>query len=376
MNHIFKILLTFALLTGIAGCDKAPKARPLVEVVINEVAEHPYKESSSFVGRLTAGSDIEIASRVKATIESINFDEGKNIDVDSILYTLNDDELQAKYKQAKAEVSKIESSLEIAQKNYKRGQNLSEDGYISSSEIDELSGKVDELLSSLQSVKAQLETAEVNLAYTTILAPISGTVGRSEYSVGDLVSPESGALTTIVAVNMMEVPFQLSENVYWTFVRKYQTGKLKITNQKPIVRIALNNELYPEVGIISFIGNRVDPETGTMELRATIPNPNKLLKPGQYVKIFIEAPEDVSKVMVEQSAVQSDQQGDFVMTVTSENIIKRQNVKLSHRVDTKVIVEEGLDVGETIVINGVQRIRNGQQVTTKSVDAPLLDTQK
>mgnify|MGYP000094309579 CR=1 FL=1 len=369
------ILCLFAI--TLSACDKPVQVKPDMEVVVNQVKTYPYKSNTNYVGRLNAASDVQIQARVKAKITEINFADGADVNEGDVLFKLNDSELQAQRKQAQAQVSRANSALKAARKNYQRGKELEPDGYISSSEIDNLEAKFDEAQSSYEATKAQLETAEVNLAYTIITAPLSGKIDRSNYTVGDIVSPEVGALTTIVAVDVMEVPFQISENTYWKIVRRAQneTDPEKLKNMKPIVKISLNNEeVYPYEGVITFVSNRVDAETGSMEIRATIPNPNSTLRPGQYVKVILESRIENKVIMIEQGAVQSDQQGDFVMLVTADNKVSRQNVSLGKRVGTLVIANEGLKGGETLVVQGVQRIRPGQTVKTKAM--PTADATK
>ncbi|MEW6998006.1 efflux RND transporter periplasmic adaptor subunit [Colwelliaceae bacterium BS250] len=372
-SALCKLAVAGIAISSLVACEKPQQVKPVTEVLVNTVKQYPYKNNTNYVGRLTAASDVKIQARVVAKITEVNFKDGSYVEMGTLLFKLNDNELQAALKKMEAQRDRAKTSLSVAVKNFKRGKELEPDGYISSSEIDDLEGKVDEAKASLDSAEAELETAEVTLSYTKILAPISGKIERSTYSVGDLVSPESGSLTTIVATNTMEVPFQLSENVYWQVVRKYQ--KLESTKKDnkynaPIVKISLNNEeIYPYEGVISYVSNRVDPETGTMEIRATLPNPDGMLKPGQYVKVILEAPQDVDVTMIEQGAVQSDQQGDFVMIVSKDNVVNRQNVKLGKRVDTMVIVNEGLSGEETLVVIGVQRIRSGQTVKTKQIKA-------
>ncbi|TRX55663.1 efflux RND transporter periplasmic adaptor subunit [Thalassomonas sp. M1454] len=379
MNFMKDYKLVFLFFTSflLLACEKPQQVKPDIEVLVNQVKAYPYKSNSNYVGRLNAASDVKIQARVKAKITEINFSDGTDVEEGDILFKLNDSELQAQLKQAKAEVSRANSALKAARKNYQRGKELEPDGYISSSEIDNLEAKFDEAKSSYESAQAKLETAEVNLAYTHITAPLSGKIDRSNFSVGDLVSPESGALTTIVAVDVMEVPFQISENTYWKIVRRAQneTDAEKLKNMKPIVKISLNNEeVYPYEGVITFVSNRVDAETGSMEIRATIPNPDSSLRPGQYVKVILESPIENQILMIEQGAVQSDQQGDFVMLVSADNTVNRQNVTLGKRVGTLVIVDKGLKGGETLVVQGVQRIRPGQTVKTKAM--PTADAQQ
>ncbi|KGK00982.1 efflux RND transporter periplasmic adaptor subunit [Thalassotalea sp. ND16A] len=369
-----KTSLLIILLFSLMACEQQKREKPQSEVVVKKVEQFPYQNTSTFVGHLTASSDVAIEARVKAKITAVHFKEGSKVAAGEVLFELNDDELQAEYSQVKAEVSRSVSALSVAQKNHDRGQELAPDGYISKSELDNLEGQLAEASSQLEAAKAKLENARVNLAYSKIAAPLSGTIDRSKFSVGDIVSPESGSLTTIVAVNMMEVPFQLSEKVYWKIVRRYQKENIKMGTRKPIVEIAFSaSDIYEHQGSIEFISNRVNPETGSMEVRAIVPNPDGILKPGQYVQVILKSPTPVETIMIPQSAVQSDQQGDFVMIIVDDNKVKRSNVKLGKRVDTSVIVEEGLVIDQILVISGVQQIRVGQQVKTKFAVAPTSD---
>ncbi|WP_185967943.1 efflux RND transporter periplasmic adaptor subunit [Thalassotalea sp. PS06] len=376
---IISLLSLFGL--GLVACKPAPQQAPDVEVIVQEVKSFPYRGSAIFVGRLNASSDVKIQARVKAKIESINFSEGKEIKSGSVLFKLNDDELQAQRAQSEAEVSRARSALSAADKNYRRGQELAPDGYISSSELDALEAKFQEAQSALAAAEAKLDNAKVDLSYATIEAPISGKIGRSIYSVGDIVSPESGELTTIVATNVMEVPFFVSEKVYWRMAKKFNEAKAQMPRaqrrDEAIVKIALEkDDIYPHEGKITFVSNRVDPKTGTMEVRATIPNPDGILKPGQYVNVIVEEPKQTPTVMIPQSAVQSDQQGDFVMVVDEKQEVSRQNVSLGERVDVMVIVNQGVKDGDTVVIQGIQRIRSGQKVKPVQADAPTTPEQE
>lgn len=358
------------LTSAIVACDKPQQAKPDVEVVVAKANYVPHQTSVDFVGQLTASSDIKIQARVKARIEKIHFDEGKEVAEGDILFVLNDDELQAQYRQVKAEVSKSQAALDSANKNYRRGLELEPDGYISSSELDQLEDKVAESNALLESANAKLENAAVNLSYTQIEAPISGKIDRAKFKEGDLVSPDVGSLTTIVAVNTMEVPFQLSEKLYWKIVRRIQKSEQK-TRDKSIVEIAFSrDDIYEHQGSITFVSNRVNPETGSMEVRASIPNPDGILKPGQHVTVILKSPKAVDTLMIQQAAVQSDQQGDYVLMVDPENKVVRKNVLLGERVDTLVIVNQGLEEGQNVIIRGVQRVRPGQKVKAVAAGDP------
>ncbi|WNC69787.1 efflux RND transporter periplasmic adaptor subunit [Thalassotalea nanhaiensis] len=371
-TNMIKTPLIIIMLLSLLACGQQKREKPQVEVVVKTAEQYPYQTSNTFVGRLTASSDVEIQARVKARITKVNFKEGSNVELGDVLIELNDKELQAEYKQVKAEVAKTLSALKIAKKNFNRGQELKPDGYISDSELDALEDKVAESNAAVEAAYAKLDSAQVNLSYTRILAPISGKIDRSKFSVGDLVSPEVGSLTTIVSINTMEVPFQISESAYWKMVRKLQKAHLskdEMAALKPTILIAFDKtDIYEHQGEIDFVSNRVNPETGSMEVRATIPNPQGVLKPGQYVTVIVQSKASVDTLMIPQTAVQSDQQGDYVMTIVEGNKVMRNNVNLGKRVDLLVIVEDGLQVGDVVVTRGVQKIRQGQVVKTKSAD--------
>lgn len=366
-------LIIFAVL-ALSACEKQQRAKPQVEVVVKQAEEIPYQSSTSFVGTLRASSDVSIEARVKAKIIKVNFKQGRQVQAGDILIELDDKELQAQKNQVKAEVSRARSALKVANKDFARGKELAPDGYISSSELDDLEGTLAESESALEQALAKLENAEVNLSYSKIIAPLSGKIDRSIYTVGDIVSPESGTITTIVAVNTMEVSFQLSESIYWKIVRKYQKENMN-ERRKVIVEIAFDkNDIYDHLGTIDFISNRVNPETGSMEVRAIIPNPDAILKPGQFVTVNIKSPEPIPTLMVPQTAVQSDQQGNFVLMILEDNTVKRMNVDLGKRVDLNVIVNSGIKLGDTVIVRGVQKVREGQKVKTISFDSKTAPT--
>ncbi|MDN3653233.1 efflux RND transporter periplasmic adaptor subunit [Thalassotalea ponticola] len=365
VNAIVGALLILLL----SSCEQPAPVKTEVEVVVQEVKQYPFQGSNAFVGRLEAIGDVEIIARVKAPVQQVHFQQGAQVSAGDLLYSLNQDELQAQYDQVQASVSQATSALAVAKKNYDRGVELAPDGYISGSELDQLESNVLEAKAQLEAAQAKLKNAQVNLDYTRIHAPITGIIDRSRFTEGDLVGPDVGLLTSIVASDAMEVPFQVSEKAYWDMVRKLQKGEMDDSVRKPIVEIAFSeNDIYEHQGTINFISNRVNPDTGSMEVRALVPNPDGVLKPGQYVTVNVTLPVPVDVIMVAQTAVQSDQQGDYVLTVDTSNTVQRKNIYLDRRVDTLVIVESGLDVGERVIIRGVQKVRDGMTVKAISAD--------
>jgi membrane fusion protein (multidrug efflux system) len=168
----------------------------------------------------------------------------------------------------------------------------------------------------------------------------------------------------------MQAFFQVSEQVflgYQAMVEKYKQNNEEPPRLEVKLELA-DKSIYPEIGHIDYVANRVDQNTGTIEARAVIPNPNGELRPGQYVRVMLIAPFDVETLMVPQSAVQADQQGNFVFTIGADNKVTRQNIEVGERVGSDVVVLAGLESGDTVVVQGVQKVRPGQMVKTRDVN--------
>ena len=194
-----------------------------------------------------------------------------------------------------------------AERNYKRGKDLLPKGAISEAEMDDLTARKLDADARIESARAQITSAEVNLGFTTIRAPISGQIGRSAASAGDLVGPTTGELTTLVSIDPIEALFQISEATYVAAIGRGFRNKLDIEFVRRIeVSLELaDGALYPEVGKIDYFANRIDRSTGTLEARALIPNPYSLLVPGQYVRVILKDTNLIEGLFLQQAAVQA-----------------------------------------------------------------------
>jgi membrane fusion protein (multidrug efflux system) len=364
-----------ALAVMLAACSQEPPPLPMVEVVVDEAVLEPYQPKSSFVGRLHAQEDVMIQARVSGYMKSRDFREGQFVEAGQLLYEIEPAEFEAQLARAKADLAKAKANQAVAARNYKRGKELLPQGNISASEMDRLTAQKLEADAGIAAAEAQLKTAEVNLSYTRIIAPISGRIGRSEYSPGDLIGPNTGVLTTLVSIDPIQALFQISEA---TFVAA-SMGRLqgiRGTNLNDVdfsdLEVSLeltNRQLYPQVGYIDYFSNRISEDTGTLEARALIPNPDGMLVPGQYVRVVLEQTTLAEAVFVPQAAVQVDQQGSFVLVVDSEQVVRRRNVELDDRIDDKVIVRQGVEAGEQVIVRGLQQVRPGQTVSSISLAA-------
>lgn len=369
------LLWTAAAIALLAGCSQEEPPPPLVEVVVDEAVIEPYQPKTSFVGRLHAKDDVMIQARISGYLKSRDFREGEFVEVGDLLYEIEPAEFEAQLARAKADLTKARANQVVANQNYKRGQELLPQGAISASEMDKLTAQKLETDAGIAGAEAQLKTAEVNLSFTRILAPIAGRIGRSEHSPGDLIGPNTGPLTTLVSIDPIHALFQISEALF-VMASASRGGGVAGQNLNDVdvsdLEVSLeltNRQLYPLVGHIDYFSNRISDDTGTLEARALIPNPNGTLVPGQYVRVVLEQTTLVEAVFVPQAAVQVDQQGSFVLVVDAGQAVRRRNVTLDRRVDDKVIVLQGVEAGEQVIVRGLQQVRPGQTVTSKSLAA-------
>ena len=360
-----KRLLALPVVCVVIACSEQAPPPPMVEVVVDRVSLQPYQPNSSFVGHLQAQDDVRIQAQVAGYLQARHFREGDWIKKGSLLSDIDPAQYQAGLARAKADVAKARAAKQVADLNQKRGKELAPQGAISASEMDKLTATKLEADADLQSALAQLKSAEVDLGYTRIIAPIDGRIGRSDFSVGDLVGPDSGALTSLVSIDPINASFQVSESIYLLRDSEHREAHGNDPELPELnVKLELSNrQLYPLPGYLDFISNRIDEATGTIEARAVIPNPEGILLPGQYVKVILEVPFNVDTLMLPQAAVQADQQGSFVLIVGADNKVVRRNVVLDNRVGDLVVVKQGVDEGDRVIVRGLQQVRPGQTVS-------------
>ena len=351
------------------ACTPEPPPQRVVEVVVDEVVNEPYQPQSEYVGRLYAKDDVAIQAKVTGYLLSRDFQEGQLVEAGDTLFTIDDSEYQAALARAKADLAAAVANQANAQRNFNRGEELLPRGAISQAEMDNLTAKKLDADASIESANAQVASANVNIGYTVIHAPISGRIGRSKVSPGDLVGPNSGDLTTLVSIDPIEAMFQISEATYIAALSERMQGNPNLDALRTIeVTLEMTNGvIYPEVGRIDYFANRIDEATGTLETRASIPNPHSLLVPGQYVKVILQDSNLLEGLFIPQAAVQADQQGSFVLVVDGGNTVVRHNVELGDRFDDLVLVKKGVEEGERVIVRGLQQVRPGMPVQVKSL---------
>jgi membrane fusion protein (multidrug efflux system) len=360
-----KKLLVASLVSAVllAGCGETTNTQqnapaPLVQTQAVEVI--PHQQSKIYIGRMDAVEDTAITAQVSGYLVERHFQEGQIVEKGQLLYTIEPSTFEAQVASAKAMVSEARSSLKKAELDFERGKNLVKSNNISQAEFDALTASLMSARAQLEAGIAQEKVAEVNLSHTTIRAPFTGRISDSKVSTGDLLSPSSGVLTTLVSMDPIYASFSISERERLALGMDQIEGDGSDESNGVAVNVILEDgRVYEQQGKIDFLGNRINLNTGTLAMRAVLENPSQRLLPGQHVRVELMEKEASDVVTVPRRAVQTDLEGDFVMIVSEGNVAERRNVALGPQVETGVVIRSGLKTTDVVITQGLQRVRNG-----------------
>lgn len=373
------LLLLVLLSLGMAACARkavAPKPAP-PEVVIAEVIQRDVPVYVENIGETRGSEEVEVRARAQGFLQSIDFQEGWFVDQGQLLYTIDPRELTAQLDQAKGTLAQAEAAYLRATQDVERFKPLVEQNAIPRQEYERALSSQAAARAQVDTARAQADRSAISLGYARINAPISGLIGKSEVSVGNLVGAgQATLLTTISKVDPIHVRFSISEKDFIELANRYGQG-VDARNQAEKAGIELvlaDGSVHPHKGRLAFTDRLIDPETGTLLLEAAFPNPDKRLRTGQYARVrFVK---DVRKaaILVPQRAVQ-ELQATFSVAVVSGTKVEIRPVEPGARIGTLRVIEQGLKPGETVVVEGVQKVRNGIDVKATLVDASAESTE-
>jgi membrane fusion protein, multidrug efflux system len=358
------------LVSGIllAGCDGKPEqtavAAPPPAVSVIEVARQAVTPSISFTGRVVAIDKVDLRARVTGFLEQRQFTEGNKVQEGDLLFVIEQPPFEADVARADADVARAQASLAEAQATLGRIQEAVKSGAVSEQELDQATAAGQRAHADLLAAQAQLQTARLNLGYTEIRAPIGGRIGRANYTVGNLVGPDSGVLATIVSQDPIYVTFPVSMRILLDARRRAEKADALV------VRVQLpDGTMYGPPGAINFADIQVDEGTDTVDIRAQFPNPDPVLVDGQFVAVFVEGAQPQQEIVIAQSALQLDQAGAFVLTVSADNEVEQRRVQTGQALDGRVVIARGLNEGDRVIVEGLQKVRPGQEVEATVVPA-------
>jgi membrane fusion protein (multidrug efflux system) len=357
--------LLIPVVLGLVACgDRQPAevaAAPPPSVVAVRAETKPVEDQAQFVGRIVAVDKVELRARVQGFLKEREFTEGQQVAVGDELFLIEPDQYQSVVRQRQADVAKALADAENADAQYARGRELLKSKTIAQSKVDELKAAASIADAGIAQAKAALAAAELDLGYTRVIAPISGRIGLSRYTVGNLVGPGSGPLATIVSRDPIYVEFPLTQRELLEAREEAKKGGGNARDMEVLVSLP-DGTLYDQQGQLNFIDVTTDPGTDTVTLRAEIPNSDGILVDGQYVGVTVQAGEPDSAIVIPQSSLQLDQQGTFVLIVDAEKRAQIRRVETGASLGADVMVSSGLKEGELVITLGVQKVRPGQLV--------------
>ncbi len=357
----------FLAACGDKGGSKQAAQAPPPAVVVTKAEPRPVRSSDQFNGRVEAMDEVELMARVQGFLEKRLFQEGALVQPGELLFVIDKRPFEADVEQRQAELARAQAAAYEAQLQLNRGRQLLRTENIPKSEVDKREANYLMAAAQVKQAEAALTQAQIQLSYTDIRAPIAGRVGRSRFTVGALVGPQSPPLAAIVRGDPVYVDFPVSQRTLLDFRRKAaEQGR----SRDVVVRLILaDGSLYSRAGTIDFLDVRANPGTDTVTVRAVFPNPDGVLVPGQFANVTVESVRPVAALVVPQSAIQVDQAGAYVLVVDNRHKVEVRRIQAGPPEGGGVVVERGLKAGEQVVVEGSQKVRPGQEVQVSELPA-------
>ncbi|HEY0767374.1 MAG TPA: efflux RND transporter periplasmic adaptor subunit [Steroidobacteraceae bacterium] len=361
---------TALILSGCARNEAAePKAAPLPQVSVAPVISRKVTEFDEFTGRFEAVQRVEIRPRVSGYIASVNFTEGSEVRKGDVLFVIDPRPYEAERDKARAQLAQARSQLTLAKSERDRATSLLAQHAISQEEFDTRTAGREQAQANVEAAQAALDAAALNLSFTRVTAPISGRISRALVTSGNFVTNGQTPLTTLVSLDPIYVTFDGDEQEYLKYSKLARDGtqaSSRDAHNPVVVGLADEND-YPHRGVMVFVDNALDPATGTIRSRALLDNHDRHFTPGLFARIKLMGSGQHDAVLVKDSAIGTDQTVRYVLVVGAGNKVEYRPVQLGPVIDGLRVVQSGLAPGETIVVNGLQRVRPGAQVQPQRV---------
>lgn len=345
------------------GVQSTPPDIPVFQTVAQDVPVF-----QEFVGQIYGYKDIAIRARVEGFLEGIHFKEGSEVDEGSLLYTLESQPFEAEVAEKMSMVAEAKTVLAKAVNDLNRIRPLAEQNAVSQRDLDAAVALHEAAIASVEAAEANLKAANIQLSYTRISSPISGTIGKTKAKVGDFVgrSPNPVILNMVSQIDTVLVEFFITENQYLQLARRYLSSdpdSRDTRDRSPNLELILaDGTLYEHKGRAEFIDREVDSTTGAILIQASFPNPDKLLRPGQFARVKAEIEVVKQGILIPQRSVMELQGMYNVYLVDDSNKVLKQNVKVGPPIRDCWLITEGLKSGKKVVYEGLQKVKEGMTV--------------
>jgi RND family efflux transporter MFP subunit len=355
------------LMTACAQQQPTAAPPPPPKVTVSQPLNREVVEWEEYTGQLEAVESVEVRARVNGYLQSIHFKNGATVKQGDLLFVIDPRPYQAELERAKAELALANARLERASKDLARSQMLVRSRAVSQEEVDTRISDQRQAQESVQAARAMVNAAQLNVEFTQVRAPISGRISRNLVSVGNLINggtTQSTLLTTIVSLDPIYCYFEADERSYLKGIRQLRNGdRANGRAGKQPVYVALADEQgFPHQGSIDFWDNRLDQNTGTITVRAVLPNPDLLLAPGLFARVRVPAGDKYTALMLPPDAVGSDLSQQFVFVVDDQNLVQYRKVTPGPIIDGLRVIRDGIQPDDWVIVKGVQRAKTGAQV--------------
>lgn len=377
-TRCWAIILTLLVAALLIGCEAKSQeeatssAPPPPEVDVVEIITQPVVLSESFTGRVEAAQTVDLRPRVSGYIQEVAFEEGELVEQGDLLFLIDQRPYQARIGAAQAELAQARSQLALAGSEAERARVLLGRQAISQEVHDQRQSALSNARAMVDAAEAALDTAELDLEYTRITAPVSGRTGRAMVTRGNLANADQSLLTTLVTIDPIHVYFEADEQAAFASHTMLNSG------ESNSLKIELGGDAARQfTGTLDFIDNRLNPNTGTLQFRALLANPDGRIRPGEFARVEMPVARMEQALLVDRKAILTDQDRRYVYVVGENNLADRRQVSTGRQVGEQTVITEGLNAGDRVIVNGVQKVfMPGMEVSPQQVaGAPAVNAQ-
>lgn len=356
--------ISLALLLAACG-QGTPPAPPAPSVTVANPVRQKLIDRDEYVGRFVAVDAVEIRTRVSGNLEKVHFTDGQLVKVGDLLFTLDQRPFRAALDQAKADLARAKSQVDLTAADLTRAQTLIQQKTIAEALYDQRVQAKRAADAALEAAEAAVKTAELNLEFAELRAPVSGRIGDRRVSPGNLVSLGTTLLATVVSIDPIRFEFSFDEASYLRYQRiARDAGKADERGTKlPVELRLLDEKEFQHKGAIDFVDNVIDTSSGTIRGRAVFANPGGLFTPGMFARIRVPGSPEYEALLVPDASIGTEQIRKFVYVVDGENTVRQKYIELGSLQGRLRVVRSGLEANDRVVVNGLMRARAGAKVT-------------
>jgi membrane fusion protein (multidrug efflux system) len=357
------LLLSAFSVVVLSSCKKTPPPPPAPEVVVQPVEVRDVPIQVEFTGEVRGGEDVEVRARVAGFLQTVAYQEGTQVKKGQLLFVIDPKEYEAASSRARAQLAEARAKHSRAKVQVDRLRPLAAQNAVSQQDLDNAVASEQATKADVDAAQAALTTAQLNLSYTQVKSPIDGVAGKRQADVGAYVgSPDPTVLTTVSQMDPIRVNFTISEAEYLSYVRSPERAARQGKPLDGLQLVLSDGSIHNHTGRVSVVDRGIDQSTGTLPIQAIFPNPERLVRPGQFGRVRLPLMTRKGAMLVPQRAVQELQGSYSVFVVGADSTVKTQAIRVGARVGADWVVMEGLTPEDRVVVEGVQKIRAGIKV--------------